>query len=59
MKKHLWLIIGAVVAVAAIVVSLVFVFTPDENEPEVFFLYCVYGGSCSLERIFADDVQAV
>ena len=35
MKKHLWLIIGAVVAVAAIVVSLVFVFTPNEDEPEV------------------------
>lgn len=35
MKKHLWLIIGAVVAVAAIVVSLVFVLTPGENEPEV------------------------
>lgn len=35
MKKHLWLIIGAVVAVAAIVVSLIFVLTPNENEPEV------------------------
>ena len=35
MKKNLWLIIGAVVVVAAIVASLIFVLTPGENEPEV------------------------
>ena len=35
MKKNLWLIIGAVVVVAAIVASLIFVLTPGENEPQV------------------------
>ena len=35
MKKNLALIIGAVVVVAAIVVSLVFVLTPNEDEPPV------------------------